>query len=34
MTVLGALITNLAGQQALRLGEHQLARVPLERSIY
>jgi uncharacterized membrane protein len=32
--VLGALITNLAGQQALRLGELLLARVPLVRSIY
>ena len=34
LTVLGALITNLAGQQALRLGELLLARVPLVRSIY
>jgi uncharacterized membrane protein len=34
LTLLGALITNLAGQQALRLGELLLARVPLVRSIY
>ena len=34
LTFLGALITNLAGQQALRLGELLLARVPLVRSIY
>lgn len=34
LTVLGALITNLAGQQALRLGELLLARVPLVRSVY
>lgn len=34
LTVLGSLVTNLVGQQALRLGELLLARVPLVRSIY
>jgi uncharacterized membrane protein len=34
LTVLGALVTNLVGRQALRLGELLLARVPLVRSIY
>ena len=34
LTVLGALVTNLVGQQALRLGELLLARVPLVLSIY
>jgi uncharacterized membrane protein len=34
LTLLGALVTNLVGRQALRLGELLLARVPLVRSIY
>jgi uncharacterized membrane protein len=34
LTVLGSLVTNLVGQQALRVGELLLARVPLVRSIY
>jgi uncharacterized membrane protein len=34
LTVLGSLVTNLVGRQALRLGELLLARVPLVRSIY
>lgn len=34
LTLLGALVTNLLGQHAVRLGERLLARVPLVRSIY
>lgn len=34
LTILGALVTNLVGQHALRLGERLLSRVPLVRSIY
>ncbi len=34
LTLLGALVTNLLGQHAVKLGEKLLARVPLVRSIY